>query len=427
MLDRLVSPPVQKISSIQLPVAVVTALPNGARLHVLHNASQPVVKLEIVFKAGRWYEPAPGLSYFTSKLLLEGTVNYSAQQIADAIAFYGASLECNQGYDRATLTLYTLAKHLVNIIPILQDIILQPTFPEHEFELLKTRTLQNIAIEKQRNAYLATKRLTESIYGTNQPYIAGLDETAIEQVTPEQVEIFFRTNFTLAESEIFVSGAVDENATQALIAAFNQIATNQKIIPVTPAPFHYLKQDHYLEREDQMQTTVRIGCPWPLMHHESFSQLSLLNKILGGYFGSRLMKNIREEKGYTYGIFSTVSAKEQATLFYIGTDVNYQNSGRTVEEIIKEIVVLQNELVPEEELDTVKNYTIGKFINDTSNIFDQVDKYKSMVLHNLPINYYSDYLNHIANTDARQLQDLAQQYLKPELLTKVLVGKNTKG
>lgn len=327
MLDRLVSPPVQKISSIQLPVAVITALSNGARLHVLYNASQPVIKLEIVFKAGRWYEPTSGLSYFTSKLLLEGTVNYSAKQIADAVAFYGASLECNQGFDRATLTLYTLSKHLVNIIPILQEIISQPTFPAHEFKLLKTRTLQNVAIEKQRNAYLATKRLTESIYGANQPYISGLDETAIEQVTLEQVEKFFRTHFTLAESEIFVSGDMGEDNIQMLINAFNHIPTAGKIIPAPPATFHYLKQDHYLEREDQLQTTVRIGCPWPLMHDENFSQLSLLNKVLGGYFGSRLMKNIREDKGFTYGISSAVSAKEHATLFYIGTDVNYQNSG----------------------------------------------------------------------------------------------------
>jgi zinc protease len=427
MLDRLVAPPIQKILSIQLPVAEVTALPNGARLHILYNASQPVIKLEIVFKAGRWYEPVSALSYFTSKLLLEGTAKYSAQQIADIIGFYGASLECNQGFDRATLTLYTLSKHLENIIPVIQDIISQPTFPESEFKLLKTRTLQNVAIEKQRNAYLATKRLTESIYGPKQPYIAGLDETEIENVTLDQIKDFFLTNFSLAESEIFVSGAIEPDTSQILLTALNKTPAGLKILDIPPSANVYQKQVHYLEREDQIQTTIRIGCPWPLMHDENFSQLSLLNKILGGYFGSRLMKNIREEKGFTYGIFSTVSAKEHATLFYIGTDVNYQNSGRTIEEIIKEITLLQNDLVPEEELDTVKNYTIGKFINDSSNIFDQVDKYKSLVLHNLPINYYSDYLNHIANAEARHLQELAQIYLNPASLTQVLVGKNTRG
>ena len=426
MLDRTVAPAIQKISSIQLPSAEITALPHGARLHCLYNYNQPVLKLEVVFKGGKWYEPAPGVSFFTSKLLLEGTRNYSAKQIADTIAYYGASLECNHGFDRATLTLYCLAKHLINLLPLLNDVITQPTFPENEFILLKKRTLQNISIEKQKNTYLATKLMTESIFGTNHPYVAGLDEAIIENVSLAQVKEFFRTNFSVSGTEIFFSGAIQPEATDALIGLFNQINLDNQLLPALNHSFNYKPQTHYLEREDQMQTTVRMGSIWPLMHEADFSEILLLNKILGGYFGSRLMKNIREDKGFTYGIFSTVSAKEHATLFYIGTDVNYQNSGRTVEEIKKEIQILQNELVPEEELDAVRNYTIGKFINDTNNIFDQVDKYKSLVLHNLPITYYSDYLQQISEIGAERVIQLAQEYLNPASLTTVLAGKEVK-
>ena len=427
MLDRTVAPPIQKISSIQLPAAEITALPNGARLHCLYNFNQPVLKLELVFKAGKWFEPAPGLSYLTSKLLLEGTRNYTAKQIADTVAYYGASLECNQGYDRATLTLYCLSKHLLMLLPLLKDIITQPTFPEHEFILLKKRTVQNISIEKQKNTYLATKLMTESIFGATHPYVAGLDESVIANVSLEQINNFFRTNFSTAQSEVFFSGAIEPEATTAIIALFNEITAKPQPLPVTTHPLQYVPQQHAIEREDQMQTTVRIGSTWPLMGADDFSELLILNKILGGYFGSRLMKNIREDKGFTYGIFSTVSTKENATLFYIGTDVNYQNSGRTVEEIQKEINILQNELVPEDELESVKNYTIGKFINDSNNIFDQVDKYKSLVLHNLPLNYYSEYLNHISAVGPVRLSLLAQHYLKPENLTQVLVGREVAG
>ncbi|GEO03830.1 zinc protease [Adhaeribacter aerolatus] len=426
MLDRTIAPAIQKISSIQLPDAEITALPNGARLHCLYNFNQPVLKLEIVFKAGKWYEPAPGISYFTSKLLLEGTRNYSAKQIADMIAYYGASLECNQGFDRATLTLYCLAKHLVNLLPLLKEVITQPTFPENEFILLKKRTLQNIGIEKQKNTYLATKLLTESIFGGSHPYVAGLDEAVLENVSLTQVNDFFRINFSLSGTEIFFSGAIEPAVTEALVSLFNQIEVNHQALPVTSHSLRYQPLAHYIEREDQMQTTVRIGGIWPLMHDKDFSELLLLNKILGGYFGSRLMKNIREDKGFTYGIFSTVSAKEYATMFYIGTDVNYQNSGLTVAEIQKEIQILQNEPVPEDELDAVRNYTIGKFINDTNNIFDQVDKYKSLVLHNLPITHYSDYLQRISEVGAYRLTELAQQYLNMNDLTTVLVGKEVR-
>jgi zinc protease len=427
MLNRTVAPAIQKISSIQLPVADITALPNGARLHCLSNFNQPVLKLEIVFKAGKWYEPAPGVSYFTSKLLLEGTRNYSAKQIADMIAYYGASLECNQGFDRATLTLYCLAKHLKSLLPLLKEIITEPTFPENEFLLLKKRTLQNISIEKQKNTYLATKRLTESIFGESHPYVAGLDESVIEGVTLAQLKAFFRNNFSLSGTEIFFSGAIQPSATEALIALLNEITQENLLPPDSQHTLLYKPQSHYLERDDQLQTTVRMGSIWPQMQNDDFPELLLLNKLLGGYFGSRLMKNIREDKGFTYGIFSTVSAKEQATLFYIGTDVNYQNSGLTVTEIQKEIQILQNELVPEEELNAVRNYTIGKFINDTNNIFDQVDKYKSLVLNNLPITYYSDYLQRISQVSANRLIQLAQQYLAPETFTTVLGGKEVRG
>ncbi|MDB5262285.1 MAG: insulinase family protein [Adhaeribacter sp.] len=423
MLDRTVAPAIQKISSIQLPVAEITALPHGARLHCLYNFNQPVLKLELVFKAGKWFEPAPGLSFLTAKLLLEGTRHYTAKQIADMVAYYGASLECNQGYDRATLTLYCLSKHLIMLLPLLREIITVPTFPENEFDLLKKRTVQNISIEKQKNTYLATKLMTESIFGTTHPYVAGLDEAVIQNITLPQIQEYFRSNFSIAESEVFFSGAITPETKDALLALLNEVSVDPQPLPEAAHPLDYTPQRHFIHREDQLQTTVRMGSLWPLMEAGDFSELLLLNKILGGYFGSRLMKNIREDKGFTYGIFSTVSTKEHATLFYIGTDVNYQNATRTEEEILKEIDLLHNGLVSADELESVRNYTIGKFINDSNNIFDQVDKYKTLVLHKLPTDYYSDYLNHISTVDSDRLARLAQQYLIPETLTKVFVGK----
>jgi len=424
MIDRSIAPPINKISSIQLPSADVIALPNGARLHLLYNHNQPIIKLEIIFKAGKWFEPAPGVSFFTSKLLLEGSLHYTAKQIADLIAYYGASLECNTGFDRVSLTLYCLNKHLPNIIPLLKDVLSNPIFPEQEYQLLKKRTSQNITIEKQKNAYLATKIFTESIYGINHPYVTGLDETTVEVVQLDDVKVFFATLFSSSENEVFFSGDINNDNRDAIIELLNTVPTSS--IPKNislPIILDHHSPGRNLIREDQLQTTIRTGCLWPSMQVEEFPKLQLLNKILGGYFGSRLMKNIREDKGFTYGIFSTISVREQSSLFYIGTDINFQNSLRTVEEIKKEILLLQNELILDDELDTVKNYLIGKFINESNNIFDQVDKYKILILHNLPVNYYSNYLNEIFNTEAHELQVLARKYLILETFTQVLVGK----
>jgi predicted Zn-dependent peptidase len=140
MLDRQVAPPVQPLASVALPAADVFSLPNGARLHVLRNDAQPVIRLQVVFPAGKWYEPQPGVSLLTARMLLEGTRTRTARQIADTIAFYGASLECEQGFDRATLTLYCLSRHLEQLMPLVLDVASEAIFPIAEFELLKKRT-----------------------------------------------------------------------------------------------------------------------------------------------------------------------------------------------------------------------------------------------------------------------------------------------
>jgi predicted Zn-dependent peptidase len=357
-------------------------------------------------------------------MLLEGTVQHSAKQIADIIAFYGASLECNQGFDRASLTLYCLSHHFQNLLPFIHEVLTTSTFPDAELDLLKKRTIQNISIEKQKNNFLATYILTQNIYGQNHPYVTSMDEYEVDAVLRDDIANFYNTNYNLSEAEIILAGDFNEVDIAKTKEYFSSIGS--KTFTQTNLQKDALKdnQTHFLEKPEKLQSSIRIGCSWPLINNIDFPKLSLLNKILGGYFGSRLMKNIREEKGFTYGIFSAVSPKEKDTLFYIGTDVNYQNTEETVSEIYKEIKVLQEELISEEELSTVKAYTIGKFINDSATIFDQSDKYRTLITHQLPANHYSNYLNTLQNVTPLELQELANTYLKESLLNLVIVGRN---
>src|SRR6476620_8747717 len=179
MLDRSLAPAIHELENFVLPQTEVKQLNNGARVHYLSNSTQPVLRYEIVFPAGKWFETVSGASYFTSKLLLEGTKNKTAKQIADILDFYGASLECNQGFDNAILTLYCLSKHLNSLLPLVSEILNEPAFPEKEFELLKKRTAQNISVERKKPAYLAMEVFTRNVYGKNHPYTTGLDNASI--------------------------------------------------------------------------------------------------------------------------------------------------------------------------------------------------------------------------------------------------------
>lgn len=411
MLNRSIAPPIKEIKDFSLPAAEVSLLPNKARVHYLVNATQPVVRIEVVFPAGKWYEPAKAVSFLTSKLLLEGTKTKSAKQIADILDFYGASLECNQGFDWATLTLYSLSKFVKDLLPLLTEVLQEAAFPELEFELIKKRTTQNISIERKKPAYLAMERFTEKVYGSSHPYISGLKPEDINAVNLDIVKDFFNQQYSLNGADVFVCGDVDIALKGLISEAFGELAMevnnegsyNHEIMPESDFPD--------IKMEGSLQAAVRVGKIFPLITDPDYLPLTVVNKILGGYFGSRLMKNIREDKGFTYGIYSSLSVRKHSTLFFIGTDVIATAADSTVSEIQKEIQKLAKEPIGTEELNTVKNYMIGKFLNETNNIFDQSDRYKNIVLHNLHKDHYSRYLQTIRSINNSDIQELSKKYL----------------
>ena len=171
-----------------------------------------------------------------------------------------------------------------------------------------------------------------------------------------------------------------------------------------------------------LQASLRLGREWPTPQHPDTHRLQLLVKVLGGYFGSRLMKNIREDKGLTYGIYAQSLAREHGSTLVIGTDVNGESAEIAIQEIKLELRRLQEELISDEELTTVKNYTLGKFANELSTVFEQADKYRNTVLLNLPVDYYTNFVEQIQHTDAVTLRELAQKYLSPEAMQIVIAG-----
>lgn len=425
MLDRTLAPPVQPLARVALPPTTVQTLPSGARLHVLANDAQPVVRLQVLFRAGKWQEPQPGLAQLTARMLLEGTATRSARQIADEVAFYGASLDCEAGPDRATLTLYCLTRHLPHLLPLVLDVLTAPSFPAAELEQQKTRTVQNVRVERQKTSYLASERFAEILFGPAHPYGRPFDADAYAALTAEQARAFHRAAYPLAAAEVFLCGDVAAQQ-QAVAEAFGGPAVSSAptletaAIPTPPAAANAALVRVPLA--GSLQASLRLGRDWPTPQHPDTHHLQLLVKVLGGYFGSRLMRNIREDKGLTYGIYAQSLAREHGSTLVIGTDVNGESADVAVREINLELRRLQEELISDEELDTVKNYMLGKFANELSTVFEQADKYRTTVLLSLPPDYYTEFVEQVQNTDAETLQRLAQQYLTPEAMQVVIAG-----
>ncbi len=423
MLDRTLAPPVHPLARVTLPAAEVLTLPGGARLHVLANAAQPVVRLQAVLRAGKLAEPVPGLASITARMLLEGTATRTARQIADEVAFYGASLECDSGFDRATLTLYCLTRHLPLLLPLVLDVLTNPSFPDEELQQLKTRTIQNVRVERKKTSYLATERFNELLFGADTAYGRPFDEAAYQGLTAEQARDFHRAAWSLAGAELFLCGDVAAERDVVAQAFGGVVPAAPALLPAGPvltiavptAPDHVVMAG-------SLQASIRLGRPWPAPTHPDTHRLKLLTNVLGGYFGSRLMRNIREDKGLTYGIYASVAPREYGTSLVIGTDVKGESAGFAVREIEAELRRLQEEPIPAEELETVKSYLLGKFANELSTVFEQCDKYKSLVFLGLPADYFEQFVQQTDAADAATLQQLAQQYLSPADLQTVVAG-----
>lgn len=424
MLDRQVAPPVQPLASVTLPAADVFLLPNGARLHVMRNNAQPVARLQVVFKAGKWYEPSPGVSLLTARMLLEGTRTRTARQIADEVAFYGASLECEQGFDRATLTLYCLTRHLTSLLPLVHDVVTEPTFPESELSQLKTRTIQNVRVERQKTSYLAAELFSRNLYGASYPYGNVFDESLFSSVSSAAISAYHQAAYILPEAEIFLCGDIttaEEKEVANLLGQTtpsNPQQDNDRFsLSLASTPTH-----DYKVVPNSLQASLRIGRLWPSLTHPDAHKLQVLVKVLGGYFGSRLMKNIREDKGFTYGIHASIAPREHANSFIIGTDVNAESAEAAIHEVHHELLKLQSELIPQEELQTVKNYMTGKFANELSTVFEQCDKYKTIIFFDLPADYYSHFIKSVNEVTSTQLLNLAELYLSSDSMIEVVVG-----
>ena len=422
IFNRTISPELKAPASVEITKPESRLLTNGIPFYLLKSGESPVVRIEFIFKAGAYYETEAGLALFTSKILREGTKSYTSSELEEKIAFYGGFLEITQGMDRVIVAVYILSKHLANSLPILIELITKPAFPEKEFLNLKNITKQNLKINLQKTSYLASSTFKETLFGKAHPYGRILSEDAIEDITLDKISHYYSNYFNSENCTILICGSGNEDFYEILNNSFGNLSwgkTTATSITTTTSPQTGRKN---IEKEINVQASVRLGrLMFPLQHPDYF-KANLLIEILGGYFGSRLMKNIREDKGLTYGISARLVDMENAGYLVIGTDVKKEFAEETIKEIHKEINLLKEELVEETELTTVKNYLLGSFLNSLTTPFALGDKFKTIYFNNMDYSFYTNYLESIKTITAIELQQTAQKYFDESVFTEVVVG-----
>jgi predicted Zn-dependent peptidase len=403
--------------------AETTRLSNGLPVHMIRSGKQPVVGIEVIFPGGGVrFEEKNGAAFFAVKMLSEGTASLSAHAVSDTIDSYGAFLQLIPGLDLASADLYMLSKHVHSLFGLLRDLLTEAAFPEEELENFRNIRRQQLNVNEQRSGALASRHFKAALFGEAHPYGKSLTHTDIDAISREDLLSFFRHNL-LHRMEIIVSGDVNTEVLQALEDHFGDLPVVQtQTMGELPQPRLMPEKRLLIEKPANLQSSIRIGCRSISKHHPDFHKLRVLNTVFGGYFGSRLMRNIREEKGLTYGINSGLIAMADAAYFIIGTDVKKELTQLAIDEIYHEMRRLQEELLPDTELNTVKNYMAGRLLSSVDTPFALAEKFRNTHFYGLTYDFYKDYLNTINTIDAATLRELARRYLQPENMREVVVG-----
>jgi predicted Zn-dependent peptidase len=421
MLDRKKAPEYKQIKPFQIEKPDHTVLDNGVHLWAFHSKNPEVCKLEFIFRAGNWYEKKPGISFFTINMLADGTAKRKSEEISNLIDGYGAFLELNHGMDYSTMVLYTPSKFLSQVLLLAREIMFEANFPDKELNIRKQRRVQQLKIEEKKNNVLATKRMKEALFQPNHPYGRRLTESKIKDIDVNEI-INFHKHIILSSFEVILSGAWNQDH----IKLINQYFGQRKLEPNSATAFFPLGSQEtgriYIEKPKSVQSSIRIGTLSIRKKDEDYIKLMLTNVVFGGYFGSRLIKNIREEKGLTYGISSLLVNLKNHAYQVIATEANKDLTENVVEEVYNEIDNICRNDIPQEELDTARNYLLGNFLSQFSNVFSFSEKFKNVHLYEMDLSYYDRFFREIKNVTPSDCREMANKYLKTNEFSEVIVG-----
>ncbi|WP_345955143.1 pitrilysin family protein [Mucilaginibacter sp. PAMB04168] len=423
MLNRTTAPEFQAIDHINLIEPGHTVLPNGCQVYWFNSGDQELVRMEWIFGNLRFDVAKPLLNMAVNTMLTEGTSTLSAAEIADKIDYYGAFLQAEYGYDQSNLTLYSLNRHLDHTLPVILDVLTDSQFPEKELDTFIRNQQQKLQVSLQKNDILARRAFNKAVYG-NSIYGQSAEAADYQQLQRADMLSHFKQMYQPANCTLVVAGKVDDDTLQRITSAFGSWTNTAEQADTTqPLLTPQTERFYFTEKPDALQSAIRMGIPMVNRAHPDFPALQVLNTVLGGYFGSRLMNNIREDKGYTYGIGSGISSLKHGGAFFIATEVGADVCRSAVSEIEKEINLLKTELISEGELSLVRNYMLGSLLGSLENVFSHADKFKNAYFSGLTYEYYTRYTHIIKTVTAEELRQLANQYWNFDEFYKVIVGK----
>lgn len=400
-------------------------LPNNNIIYCFESHTLPLVRLDFVFEAGPAYQNKYLVAGMTNALVATASRKHSSREVAEFMDFRGIVLDRDMDTFTSILSVYFLKKYWKELIPLLKELFEEAEFHQDDFEVERQKKRLQFQTSQQQTSNVASKLFYQSVYGTDHILgkYASLED--YDKVTLEDIKTFYKERYDWGNAKIIISGDFYESDMEYLPGIFGVRPglVREKHKAATAVSMPCVKVTHTLQDSPGPQTTIRMGRIIPMKWDDiDLARFQILSVILGGYFGSRLMSNIREDKGYTYGIYCRIRLVRDSVVFYITTDVGSQYVEDAIKEINNELIRLCETLVDESELDVVKQVMSGNFLRSVDGIFECAERFRTMSIAHITEQFRLNEELALNTITPQQLQNLAKLYLRPDMLTTVTVG-----
>jgi len=420
---RAAKPPVFPVQPVTLAPVRKVLLENAIPVYTIESGTEDITRMEFVFRAGQIKETAALQSSTANMMLTEGSEDYSSEEINRLLDFYGVFFHLYADKDLAGLVVFFLSRHSEKVIQLSHQILFRPVFPEKEFSVLIKKRLRWYLVNREKVQNLAADKFFESIFGSSHPYGRLVNQRDFESLNTGMLKEFHRKYYTPGNLNIIVSGRPSTGTIEILNKYFGSLKTGVPSYDKSFVSFNGEEDKKvHLTKQGAVQSSLRIGSVTINKRHPDYPGLKVVNTLFGGYFGSRLMKNIREEKGYTYGISSILTSLDISGYKAVIADVSTKNAYYAIDEIYKEMKRLQNEAAGKDELEVVRNYLSGELVRMFDGPFAVAESFRSVWEFGLDFNYYRRLEDKIKTITPEEILQLANKYFKTEELYEIIAG-----
>ncbi len=424
--DRSRPPPLGPAPELQLPEQKHFTLRNGLKVRLVEYHRLPIVAMNLVVDAGGARDPGahPGLASLTASMMTEGTKTRSATRISDEVGFLGASLDAAAAVDSASLSGATLSKHLARFLDVFSDVALNPSFPKQDFERVQDERLVTLLQQRDQPHAMAAKAFAPVFWGTHPygHYLLGTEDS-IGAMRPRDLAAFHAAHWRPGGAELVVVGDVTEADLRSLLErSLGAWKPAKQAAPLAPEPGAAPKRVVLIEKKDAPQVYLLLGMPGLRRSSPDFVPATVAFQVLGGGMSSRLFRNLREEKGYTYGVYARSDSRKLAGASFIAGSVKADVAGPALSETLSELGRLGGTPVPESELADAKNALVRSLPADFATAGAIAGRLAELAVHGLPDRYWNEYADLVRKVTADDVRRVARQYLDPAKLTIVMVG-----